>query len=265
MHLVCTLIALVRCVEGAPLVIAANRDEYLDRPAAPPAVASSTGGRPVVAPRDLRAGGTWLGINDARLFVGLTNRPVAALDPFRPSRGQIVLDALDAPSAREAAELVAALPADAFNPFNLFLADERDAFAVVYETAPRVETLAPGVHVVGNADPDDRAIPKIARLLDRAEAARRRPGDGLLDALAEICRGHENAGRPREDACIHLGGYGTRSSMLLRLSERTSEDVWRWADGAPCSTSYENVTDLLHSLGRERSATGGGFETRAHR
>ena len=38
----CTLIALHRCVPGAPLVIAANRDEYLDRPAEPPALRDDT-------------------------------------------------------------------------------------------------------------------------------------------------------------------------------------------------------------------------------
>lgn len=264
-HVLCTLIALVRCVAGAPLVIAANRDETLERPATGPEISVCPSGRRVAAPRDLRAGGSWLGVNDARVFVGLTNRPAASPDPNLASRGRVVLDALDAPSARAAADRIAVLPARSFNPFNLFVADAREAFVIAYDDVPRLERLAPGVHVVGNANPNDRAVPKIARLSSRAEEAAGHSGDALLDALAEICRGHEHTGRPREDACIHLDGYGTRSSMLLRMAEDASEDVWRWAEGAPCSTPYEDVTDLLHELGRGCAAQWGGFETRAQR
>ena len=60
------------------LVLAANRDEYLDRAAEKPTLRRS-GNRTVLAPRDLQAGGTWLGLNDAKLFAALTNRPCKAL------------------------------------------------------------------------------------------------------------------------------------------------------------------------------------------
>ena len=69
----CTLIAIHRTVTGAPLVVAANRDEYLDRPAEGPSIHEKPGG-PVLAPRDVRAGGTWLGINPMGVFAGVTNR-----------------------------------------------------------------------------------------------------------------------------------------------------------------------------------------------
>ena len=68
----CTLIVLHRCVPGRPLVVAANRDEFLDRPAEGPALRSSRTG-PIVAPRDLKAGGTWVGVSARGVFAGLTN------------------------------------------------------------------------------------------------------------------------------------------------------------------------------------------------
>ncbi len=68
----CTLIVLHRCVPGRPLVVAANRDEFLDRPAEEPTLRSTRTG-PIVAPLDLEAGGTWVGVSARGVFAGLTN------------------------------------------------------------------------------------------------------------------------------------------------------------------------------------------------
>ena len=78
----CTLIALFRCFDGAPLVVAANRDEFHDRPAEGPALRWTEAGA-IVAPHDVRAGGTWLGLNAAGVFAAVTNRPCEAPDPER--------------------------------------------------------------------------------------------------------------------------------------------------------------------------------------
>ncbi len=69
----CTLLVATRRWPGTPLLIAANRDEHLQRPAAPPS-SRRVGSRRIFAPTDLRAGGTWMGLNDAGLFVAITNR-----------------------------------------------------------------------------------------------------------------------------------------------------------------------------------------------
>jgi len=252
----CTLIALHRCVPGAPLVVAANRDEYLDRPARPPALRQGPRGL-VAAPLDERAGGTWLGLAPHGLFAGLTNRPCPTPDPGRRSRGLLVLDALGARSAEEAAARLEALPAGAYNPFNLLLADGRRAFALVYQDAPRLFELAPGAHVIGNADPDDRAVPKLADLLDRAEAAARGPVAQLLPALARVCRSHDAGEGPLGAPCVHTEAYGTRSSTLLRLTEDQRDDAWRYADGPPCTTRYRDVTPLLEALRRSASPRAG--------
>jgi uncharacterized protein with NRDE domain len=252
----CTLILLHRCVEGAPLVVAANRDEYLDRPSAPPALRPGAG-LAVVAPGDLRAGGTWLGVNAAGLFAGLTNRPTATPDPSRRSRGLLVLDALQDADAASAAKRLESLPHGAYNPFNLVVADADAAFAVTYDEAPRSERLAPGAHVIGNADPDAASVPKIARLLGRAEEARRLPAADVLDALADLCRGHDGRGTPLDDACIHTERYGTRSSTLLQLAGAPRESALRFADGPPCRTAYDDFTPLLHALGHEAEPRAG--------
>jgi uncharacterized protein with NRDE domain len=252
----CTLIALHRCVPGLPLVVAANRDEYLDRPATGPELRIGPTGA-IAAPRDLREGGTWLGVNAARVFAGLTNRPAASRDPERRSRGLLLLDALRFGSAAAAAEALERTPAGAYNPFNLFVADGEDAFVATCEEEVSVRGLDAGPHVIGNADPDDTAVPKVGRLMAEARAAAALPVDAVLGFLGGVCGRHEGTPRPLDETCIHTSVYGTRSSTLLALGEQERDDALRFSDGPPCSAPYLDFTHLLRELGRVRVATGG--------
>ncbi len=244
----CTLIVLDRVVPGAPLVVASNRDEYLGRPSAPPALMPAGAGAPAfVAPQDLEAGGTWMGVNERGLFVGLTNRPPAAPVAQR-SRGLLVRDALLRWSAAEAAARLRRHATDGYSPFHLFLGDGRDAFLCV-RTVERAElsVLEPGRHVICNRDPGDPSSTKIARLRARVDAIPVTEGvERVLGALARLLRGHPEADQPLENPCVHTPGYGTRSSTLLAVG------AGRWglwhAEGPPCEAKYRNLSRLLDSL-----------------
>jgi len=244
----CTLIALHRPYRDVRLVVAANRDEYLDRPSAGPALLEH-GGQRMLAPRDLRAGGSWLGLNTHGVFAALTNRPNPSPDGSLRSRGLLVLDALREASAGRAAERLAELPAGVYNPFNLFVADGEGAFVAVYQGTPRVTELAPGAHVIGNADPDDRSVAKVSRLLGAAERVAAGPPEWWLQGLGAVCRGHEGES-PLGAACVHHGGYGTRSSTLLRIDEDPARSELHFADGPPCTAGYRDLTPLLNGLPR---------------
>lgn len=241
-------------------MVAANRDEFYDRPAEGPTLRTTPSGR-IAAPRDLSAGGTWLGLNARGVFVAVTNVVCTDPDPSRRSRGLLVMDALAASGAREAAEKIESLPMGAFNPFNLFVADAEGAFAFSYEESVRPVPGEDGVFVVGNAPLDAAAPPKLARLRERLRELARLDGDLLLDDLAGLCRSHEPGPRGALDAlCVHAAGYGTRSSALLRLGEAGLGDpasVFRFADGAPCETDYEDHTPLLRDLDQGRPGVEG--------
>lgn len=163
----CTLIVLHRCVSGRPLVVAANRDEFLNRPAEGMALRSSGGPSGesrdenwIVAPRDLEAGGTWAGLNARNVFVGLTNlRPADSGSTTDPSalegaklrsRGDVVMKALEAESAAKAIQRLLRLEPGRFNPFQLLVADGQEAWLLVYRGEARAISLEPGPHVVGN-------------------------------------------------------------------------------------------------------------------
>jgi uncharacterized protein with NRDE domain len=267
----CTLIAIHRRIPGAPLVVAANRDEFFDRPSEGPALREistlwNARGGWAVAPLDIRAGGTWLGLGSQGLFAAVTNRRCPDPDPERRSRGLVVMEALAAQSAVAAAKRFAELPERAYNPFNALVADREQAFALVYQDAPKLNPLPPGAHVIGNGDPNAREIPKLARVMDRAERAARLPVKSALDSLADTCREHgeegETTGASLDDTCVHLEGYGTRSSVLLVLADRIEGSRFLYADGPPCTHDYQDFTPLLHELSRRASYEVGETPTR---
>ena len=91
----------------------------------------------------------------------------------------------------------------------------------------------------------------------------------ILEGLGELCRHHGDATDPLSDTCVHLNGthgddrgerpvYGTRSSMLLELETGFKAGRLLHADGAPCVTSYEDLSSLIRDLGRRPASVGQG-------
>ena len=99
----CTLAVALGADPRWPVVVAANRDERLGRPAEGWALREAPGGARYAAPRDLTAGGTWIGVSARGAVAALTNYH-APLDWYpddrRRSRGELVPLALAAPGAR---------------------------------------------------------------------------------------------------------------------------------------------------------------------
>lgn len=239
----CTLAAAVGISPRLPLLVAANRDEILSRPASPPHLWPGT--PRVIAPRDDLAGGTWLGLNEHGLFVGVTNRAGPPPDATRRSRGKLVLDALRAPSAAALHDKLADLDPAAYNPFHLLYADRASAHLTWSDGAALHRAdLGPGLHVVTERSfgAGDAARADLVRR--RWEALGDPSSEGLQALLAE------HAGDPFAATCVHADafGYGTRSSMILRLADTWAETRLAWAEGKPCRTPFVPQDDLLRQL-----------------
>ena len=96
----CILMVIHRLLPDYPIIVAANRDETYDRPTQGPALLCDA--PRIWGGRDERAGGTWMGVNEHGVVVGLTNRRLDAeqeADPERRSRGMVCLEALQGRSA----------------------------------------------------------------------------------------------------------------------------------------------------------------------
>src|SRR5579859_2856423 len=134
----CTLVLLRRPGENWPLILGANRDEMVGRPWQAPG--RHWPDRPnVVAGLDELAGGSWFGVNDEGVVAAILNR-VGTLGPAagKRSRGELVLDALDFADAADAAWSLADLDSRAYRPFNLMIADNRDAFWLAHRGTDRI-------------------------------------------------------------------------------------------------------------------------------
>ncbi|MBG6077931.1 NRDE family protein [Polaromonas sp. CG_9.11] len=154
----CLIAFAIGASPGCPLVIASNRDEFLDRPTLPLDRWQTACGQEIISGRDLRAGGTWLGITPAGRVAFLTNvrEPKAELAAL--SRGDLVIRWLE--SHGDTASFGALLEKDSqrYGGFNLVLGDVQKntwTWMTNRPVAPlsglHSKTLVPGVYGLSNA------------------------------------------------------------------------------------------------------------------
>lgn len=239
----CLILLAYRVHPAYELLVAANRDEFHDRPTAPLAFWDDHPN--VLAGRDLQAGGTWMGITRAGRFAALTNyRDPQHVRPGAPSRGQLVSAYLQG-GEPASAYLENLLPrAAAYNGFNLLLGDETGLY-YYSNYADGWRPLPPGIHGLSN-HLLDTPWPKLARgrrVLRQAlePTAEPRP-DALLAILTDRAPAPDAelpaTGVPLEwerwlsPIFIDAPGYGTRSSTILMVGRdgRTRMIETTWAD-----------------------------------
>src|SRR5436309_2808690 len=102
MTTMCMLAILYRVVDGCPVIVAANREEFFDRQGSPPEHWDACPA--IVAGRDPRAGGTWLGVNQHDVLCAITNRPKGPVPSDLRSRGLLCRELLTCHTARAAHE-----------------------------------------------------------------------------------------------------------------------------------------------------------------
>jgi uncharacterized protein with NRDE domain len=258
----CLVVIAWRARDDLPLIVAANRDEWRDRPADP---ADWWAGEPrLLAGRDLKAGGTWMGVTRAGRFAAITNfRDPAERRSTAPSRGGLVTGYLlgaDAPRAY----LEALSPRAAeYNGFNLILGDG-DSLWYFGSREGVARAIDPGVHALSNHVLDE-PWPKVqrGRAVMRAALSDPDPGARLFGFLGDAGEASD-AELPRtgvglawerrlSSALITGEDYGTRCSTLVRRSAagRVSfEERTRAPDGSVTATA-------LHSFALEGTAVRG--------
>ncbi len=236
MKLMCLVLLALHARPGLPLIVAANRDERLDRMTSP---ASFWADAPhVLAGLDLEKRGTWMGITRAGRFAALTNvRDPEARREAPRSRGAIVRDYLVGQSDPE--RFSRSLARDELPAFNLICGDLR-GLSFVRDDAVQTTPIVAGVHGLSNARLDDN-WPKVERgkrLLSQWIDRGANNTDELFSMLDERSIAPDESlpktGVPLEieralsAAHIVTPAYGTRCSTVIvvrgesaQLEERT--------------------------------------------
>jgi len=223
----CLLLVAWRNHPDYPLVVAANREEFYDRPAEPAHFWNDTSG--VLAGRDKSQGGTWLGITRDGRFAAVTNfRQAGALPESGLSRGWLVRDFLQS-SATDPALFTAGIATDQYRPFNL-VAGNPNAMLYVSNQADGPVSLEPGNYGISN-HLLNTPWPKLTRGMREFEEVMQRGVE--LDALFSLLADRTTATdadlpdtgvgleRERELSPIYVAmqDYGTRCATVIRVSQ----------------------------------------------
>ena len=247
----CTVVLLRRPGHAWPAIIAANRDEAVDRPWRPPA--RHWPDRPgVLAGLDEEAGGSWMGLNEAGVAAAILNRR-GSLGPEagKRTRGALVLEALDHGTAEDAAAAMTEVDGCAYRSFNMLVADREHAFWIRHAGGRGVSAhvLGPGLSMLTASDLNDRAASeRIDFYLPRFEAARP-PDPDAPDGWAEwesLLLSEETApGVSDPNGTMHVRtgwGFATVSRALLALPAGAgARPVWRFARSWPETGGYTEL------------------------
>ncbi|HWA81701.1 MAG TPA: NRDE family protein [Acetobacteraceae bacterium] len=253
----CTVVLRIAPGEQFPILLAANRDERVDRPWDPPA-AWWPDQPDIVGGRDRSAGGTWMAVNGAGVVCCVLNRPGSlGPAPGKESRGILPLRALEKRTARDAANVISAFDAGKFRPFNLILADTDAAIFQRADGSGPIEsfTLPPGVHMVTAHDPDDHESPRVARYLPRFRAAPPPdPASGNWEAWTKILA--DRSGAPGSEINVPVrAGFATVSSSLLALRRRGAV-IWLFAAGPPDRAPFLPIALATEEIPTTKAASG---------
>jgi len=222
----CLILFSYRSHPSYPLILAANRDEFYERPTAPAAFWDDA--PHILAGRDLKEGGTWLGITRTGRLAAITNyRDPRAVRDHAPSRGTLVSGFLGGDESPE--EYIRRIRADAgrYSGFNLILGEGGALFHFSNMT-DAFQKIAPGMHGISN-HLLDTPWPKVERgkrllediISDRRDVSPEEIFRILADTTHPDDRQLPDTGvgvaweRVLSAICIRSEGYGTRSSTVI--------------------------------------------------
>lgn len=237
----CLIAIAWRVRADVPLVVAANRDEWRDRPAEP---AHWWADRPaILAGRDLKAGGTWLGISRDGRFAAVTNfRDPSDRRSTARSRGELVADFLAGAIDPGAYVEDVARRAHEYNAFNLLVADDTTLWYFGSREGPP-RPVAPGVHALSNHVLDE-PWPKVIHARRAMESAMREgdPAPRLFEMLSDATLARDEhlprTGVPLDwerrlsPALITGEDYGTRNSTVVTREAGAAPMLEEWTRGA---------------------------------
>jgi hypothetical protein len=215
-----------------------NRDESQRRGRARPPERLELGGVRALAPVDADAGGTWIGVNEFGLALGLLNAWEAETPRAPRSRGLLVRELLGARGAEEALARLAREPLERYRAFTLALLEPGRAPALRAWDGRALAAPAARLPLSSSSLDHARAQAERERVLARALAA---GGASERELLEGFQRSHEPERGPWSP-CMHRADAATVSASQVRVEARTV--ALRYAGGPPCTTEFGDWLEL---------------------
>lgn len=242
----CLLAIQYQLVPESPVLVAANRDEFYERPTLPPSIQS---GKPrVLCGVDSQAGGTWLGVNQNGLFVGVCNRRRSRPTYPTRSRGVLTRELLKSDSALQARDrAMEEMSSGKYDGANYVCVDSESAWAIHGGDEVEAVELHEGLNIIANGDVNDPRD-------ERVELARRLLTLQTLDSpvkfLAVASKVFARApGPPGRPSMVQRDkDRGTVSSTLISLGKKPRDAIYQYAPGPPDQSKYEDFSPFLRDI-----------------
>ena len=249
-----------------PLVFAANRDEFLDRPSA--RADFWTDAPEVLGGRDLEKGGSWFALDHRGRWAAVTNYREGKRAPESArSRGALIGDYLRGAQTASACAASVQAQAAAFPGFNLLVADSADLFYLSNRDSGPV-AVSPGIHALSNGHLDT-PWPKVRKARERLSTLMDADQETLTTGLFELLFDRAQAPdhelpqtgvgldweRTLSAPFIVSEGYGTRASTVL-LIDREGKALFEersFVQGGRASGRQQfslNLADPLRQVNR---------------
>ena len=244
----CTLTVRFTPEGDYPLVISANRDELYSRASVSPEMIETD---PLIfAPRDMGAGGTWIGINKYGLLAAITNVWVetdgGGMSPGPEgdrSRGFLTVDVLHSKNLEQAAEMLYEnITKFQYQYFNLLIASSKGLAVFTHSGKFEGGEISDSTTVINNK-PYQRSDGGQSAILPFPKTENDRKS-WIKDIQSSLSR--------HPEVCKHSDLYGTRSSQIAAISRRNEKSItpllpdrfW-FADGSPCKTPFSDLTQHI--------------------
>jgi uncharacterized protein with NRDE domain len=212
----CLILFAIAPLDQYRLVVAANRDEYYERPTRPAMFWPENA--EIMAGKDLSMGGTWMGITRSGRFAAVTNfreNPPHQIPPL--SRGDLTTEFLESTDTPSDYLDALANRADQYRGFNLILGDA-DGFYYYSNQSTNHIRLEPGFYGLSNQRLDCN-WPKVNEGREKLKAL---IGAANLDQVLLNLLSDTGDSRAFSNSFIASAEYGTRSKTVL---------IWR-TDGS---------------------------------
>ncbi|MBN00526.1 MAG: hypothetical protein CMJ77_15525 [Planctomycetaceae bacterium] len=242
----CLLAIQYQLVPDAPILVAANREEFYERPSQPPSIQS---GKPrVLCGIDAQAGGTWLGVNQHGLVIGVCNRRKMSSSYPSRSRGVLCRELLKSNSAVHARDVaMEELSSGRYDGANFVCVDAESGWVVHGGNEIDTVEMHEGLNIISNRDlndPRDERVEMARRLLTLHTLDS--PVKFLAVASKVFARPPSPPGRP--SIVIREKDRGTVSSTLISLGKKPRDAIYQFSGSAPDRSRYEDYSPLLRDI-----------------
>lgn len=208
----CLVLLGSQLIEGQPLILAANRDEFHHRPTLAMHRWQSDSGIQILSGIDIECGGTWLALADNGRFAAVTNvRTGHPAVPSHSSRGELPLQWINCDQPSSFANLLVETSQN-YGPFNLLFGSV-DQLYCFHSPSRELQQPGAGLHGLSNASLNT-PWPKVISGKAKFEQALQQPASARTRALFQALADRQTAA----DSALPSTGVSLEAERILSAS-----------------------------------------------